>query len=1407
MSSSDKKELHIERFHGDPTQWTPRQRRFAVYLCQSGNNIIFDQERPLEGQSKQAKWDENNRDLFQKLLLLVRGPAESIVVEFFTSQHGINAWKALKTKYEQKGTLQKTSLMKRLFADVLRQDEDPDLYFGRLQDLRNQLKDQKVELDDVVLLGLAQSKLPPTYELLQPSLDTTTDLTYDTFKTHVRNFYLRSIKKINGDQDLSSSSAGSSAFHTSNVPCFKCGKTGHLSNACPRSSNIQHSNSRGRGSHRGRGRGRGRGEGHQSKRCNYCKIFGHTEDVCRRKASEQQDKESAHNVNEAFHVEVFPGPVPITHLTSFDVIDQSSKENLLLDSACTSHMVETATILHDVRKASAAVRTARGDFMPVTAIGTLKLLGNTGSGKEVTVTLQDVLVVPDIKRRLLSVAKASENGIDVHFHSTDRKLGHGDLIIKDLFIPLRKVNNLYEATLFTSKHERANTAMSATTSVANLWHQRLGHCNEADVKRLVGNNDGKMDESCPTCQVSKHKHVSFRVNDKRVGTPFYRVYTDVATLPTHTIGGSKYALLFVDEATRWRTVYFLKQKSEVSEKFRRYIQDIGCLVEGAKIKRIRSDNGGEYIAGSFQQLCRENGILQEFTAPYAPQQNGTAERSWRTIMDMVRCMLANARLGKEFWGEAVNSAIYLINRLPSFALNGATPYQVLFGQPASLDHLRIFGCEAYAQIYEVQRHKLDPKASKGILVGYDPHNRRVYRIFFPETGHVRSSIHVTFDETRFPGQFIFQQSAAGQDDNISVEVPAKRLQPSTEPVGAQVDNEQEEEHEQQPQDLDEDALQGHAQDDETEADADNDEVDSDTDESMEVPRWIWTDTVQRETQNLGRTHRVQRSTMCQDATCSTRGPHKAHLTFEYACLMADSIGPDPKTFQEALRSPAAAQWKKAMDDEYNALVKNGTWTLCPLPKGRKAIGTKWVYKTKTDECGRVSRYKARLVAQGFSQIPGRDYVDTFSPVAKISSIRIILALSAVKDYELENMDVDTAFLQANVTEDIYIQQPFGYHKKDTNDAMVCKLNKSLYGLKQSSRNWYKAIDTWFKDYGLLPSAADPCVYTKINGDQALIIVLYVDDLIIAGSNRTQINDFKKSISNKFKMKDLGNLKWILGMEIKRDRVNKTISINQTAYIDQVIRRFGMTDCKPISTPVQGVLRRVPKDINCKADEEYMALVGSLLYAAIITRPDIAYAVQALGRHLQSSGQEHWVAGKRVLRYLKGTRDLGITYGGSKSQDQDLCHVGYSDADWAGDPDTSRSTTAYIFMSAGGAVSWMSRLQPTVALSSTEAEYMALCEAVKESIHMRQLYKSLGYNQNIRSIIYEDNQGCIALSKNHIHHKRTKHINIKYHFVREKVESKEVILEYIPTQYQLADLLTKPLPNNRHSMLRNKVLGY
>ena len=434
---------------------------------------------------------------------------------------------------------------------------------------------------------------------------------------------------------------------------------------------------------------------------------------------------------------------------------------------------------------------------------------------------------------------------------------------------------------------------------------------------------------------------------------------------------------------------------------------------------------------------------------------------------------------------------------------------------------------------------------------------------------------------------------------------------------------------------------------------------------------------------------------------------------------------------------------------------------------------------------------------------------TFAPVPKMVTIRVVIDMAARKNWELDNMDVDTAFLNADIKEEIYIKQPKGFEEYGSNgEELVCKLKKSIYGLKQASRNWNDTIDQWMRSYGFKAANADPCLYVKGSEehDDILVVVIWVDDLIIAGSNVKVVADFKRAISTRFKMKDLGALRWILGMEIRRDRPNRRIEISQEAYIDQMLKKFGMDDCKAVGTPAEGVLNRVSIEEGGTADKQYMSIVGSLLYAATVTRPDIAFAVQALGRHMQASKQEHMIAAKRVLRYLQGTKKIGLIYQAGAMRERNGSRdcpsiVGFCDADWAGDLDTRRSTTGFVFMMESGAVSWGSKLQPTVALSSAEAEYMAACGAVQEAIHLRQLLNDLGYVQDKPTVIFEDNQGCIALTENPVFHRRTKHIDIRYHFIREKVASGEVVLKYVPNADQLADLLTKGLPKPRTMALR------
>lgn len=414
------------------------------------------------------------------------------------------------------------------------------------------------------------------------------------------------------------------------------------------------------------------------------------------------------------------------------------------------------------------------------------------------------------------------------------------------------------------------------------------------------------------------------------------------------------------------------------------------------------------------------------------------------------------------------------------------------------------------------------------------------------------------------------------------------------------------------------------------------------------------------------------------------------------------------------------------------------------------------------------------------------------------SIRVILALATQLDLEIHQMDVDTAFLYGVIKEDIYITQPEGF-TDSTHPDWVCHMNRAIYGLKQAPRVWNDTINQYLLDNDFLRSRADPCVYTRHHGGSYIIIALYVDDLVIACSTLQDIDDIKQMLSSRFNMKDLGELQYVLGLQVTRDRQTGTLSLSQQGYIRHILEKTRQQDVRSTSTPSPtGLVLQRPQE-SIPLPQPYRQAVGMLLYAAIGTRPDIAFPTSVVSRFISCWDLSHWNAVKFLLRYLKGSSDFTIFYDKRVSRLPILS--GYSDADWGGDTEDRKSTTGYIFLLCGAPVSWASKKQATIALSSTEAEYLAATQASKEAIWLRHLLHDLGFPQLQPTIIYEDNQSAIMLSHNPVHHARTKHFDIQHHFVREKIESKEIDLIYCPTDDMVADMMTKNLPAVKLQHLR------
>jgi len=518
----------------------------------------------------------------------------------------------------------------------------------------------------------------------------------------------------------------------------------------------------------------------------------------------------------------------------------------------------------------------------------------------------------------------------------------------------------------------------------------------------------------------------------------------------------------------------------------------------------------------------------------------------------------------------------------------------------------------------------------------------------------------------------------------------------------------------------------------------------------------------------------------------------AHLSTEY----------EPNTYKEAVKDP---RWIKAMQSEIKALEDNFTWSVVDLPPSKKAIGCKWVYKIKYKATWEVERFKARLVAKGYNQKEGLDYQETFSPVVKMVTVRTVISIAAVQKWDIHQMDVYNAFLQGDLHEEVYMELPLGFAGDKGNQ--VCKLSKSLYGLKQASRQWNIKLTTALTNSGFIQSHLDYSLFTKRIDKDLVVVLVYVDDLLITGSNTGLIQETKDYLQHCFKIKDLGDLKYFLGIEFARSKDG--ILMHQRKYAVELISTLGFTGAKPFQAPmvVNKKLTSLEFDQYTQDDNdqllsdpgEYQRLIGRLLYLTI-TRPDIAFVVQCLSQYMHSPKVSHMVAAARVVKYVKQSPGLGVFM----SACADINLTAYCDADWASCVSTRRSVTGFLLKLGDSPISWKSKKQSTISRSSAEAEYRSLASTVAKLVWLRGLLSELGVGLNGPVTVFCDSKSAIQIATNLVFHERTKHIDIDCHFIREKVQLGLVKLLHIPTIEQQADILTKGLGIGQHTYLVSKL---
>lgn len=1055
---------------------------------------------------------------------------------------------------------------------------------------------------------------------------------------------------------------------------------------------------------------------------------------------------------------------------SFAMLNSAGSENLnkdvwVLDSGTTCHMCCDKAMFDVVKAHKEKIQLAGDNCIYSEGIGEVVI-----DSKTTTIRLRDVLFVPSLNTNFLSMSKATENKFKVNFDNTSAS------IINDngaIVLCAQKCGSLF---LYATKHEQLYSLKTHSEFVK--WHERYGHLNAKSLNSLSRNNmvhglDVKISSdnmNCETCLKGKISSLPFGQNVSiKSSAVLDLIHSDICgPMRTTSLGGYKYFALFIDDFSRKFFVHFLKNKSDIFSVFKIFKNRVERETD-RKIKILRSDNGGEYINGDFDRFLESEGIRRHLTVPYTPQQNGVAERANRTLVEMARCMLLSSNLPESLWGEAINTAVYLRNRSPTKLLS-STPYEAWCGVKPAVRHLRIFGCKAIVLDKRPGKSKFAAKGFECNMVGYCSESK-AYRLYDPATRKITKSRDVKFLENcgtlnQIDNDFVILEIASDNTTTLGAPPAIK-------------------------QDLDSDDDDIVFNDAVSEADSSGVLVLSENDGAVggEDAESIAAEAVIDEA----------------DVAKQVRSSRLLSLRPRKNMFMSgDTCNENPVTVDEAMKRGDADCWKKSMVAEYNALISNETWDLVDLPIDRRPIQSKWVFNIKRDKDGNVERYKARLVAKGCSQRYGVDYTETFSPVVRYSSIRLLFALAVEYDLYMHQMDVATAYLNGTLSEEVYMVQPEKFVDK-RNPKKVCKLKKALYGLKQSGREWNCKLDNVLKAIGFKPCNADTCVYTMNNNQQINIIAVYVDDILLACSSEIVLKNVKQVIIEQFEIVDKGPVNYFLGMEITR--VNEVIHVAHTKFIRNMMEQFGMTETRKCSTPLDPG-QKFQRCSDCSScvlvdAKTYQSLIGSLMYLGMSSRPDIAHSVSKLSQFNVNPHKEHLDAAKHLLRYLNNTINFKLTF---RKTGENL--KAFADADWAGSCDDRKSYTGYTFILAGASITWESRKQPSVALSSTEAEYMALSTASKEAVYLRNFLLELGFTNLVNKPIElnGDNLSSHQLVKNPVYHARSKHIDIRVHFIREIFNQKIIELKYVPTEENIADIFTKNLNKPKHINFVN-MLGF
>lgn len=1284
------------------------------------------------------------------------------------------AWNALRTYHERDTLGNKVTLMRKICGMKLAEKSSVEAHLNELTNLFQKLTDLgENQLNENWKVAITLSSLPSSYDSLIDSLEARAaeDLTL----SFVHSKLIEHSKRKENNGSGSSHEGGSETVlkTTIKLKCFFCKRGGHVKKECFKFKEWQ----------------KKQFKGEKAKSSDKVNCV-------------EECKEKLFAVNGSG--------------------GNNNNSEWIVDSGATSHVVNNPNLLtkFDTRQCS-QVDVANGGTESVHGKGSCVIEFVNENGNVAQTTISNILYAPQITGNMLSVGKLCDAGFQVCFDESTCKILYNN---KQIGIA-DNINGLYQL-----RQPNKVCSLRSDELCIHDWHRIFGHRDMNAIKTMDKNElihgmkiiDCGKELQCETCMEAKATRLPFpKQAQKKSKSVCELIHTDVCgPMQTESMSKKRYLMTMIDDYSRFAMIYFLREKSEVNEKVREYV----ALVQNKfnrKPKVIRSDRGGEYMSGDLKNYLRQMGIQTQYTAPYSPQQNGVAERKNRTLIEMARCMLTDAQLPKYLWAEAVNMANFVQNRTITKGAE-TIPYIAWNDSKPSVINWQIFGTKCFVHVPSEKRRKLDNTATQMIFIGYDGESK-AYRCFDPINRKLVISRDVRFVRNKTHQENILVDISSNEAEVNDIEDDESSLVDSEQSFNTVGNSSYKESSDSAESD---DTLTNRslyrANDFDTSSDESTSEdstssaetvIPANFESSLDEEYGVLSDnfgnlsmTEAEATTSTDTGSEWLPSNVDSDETETERSPRvsqrqtKGVPPTRYQANMVI----EPKSISDALSSESKSHWVNAMKEEMSAMQNNNTWELCELPNGRNVIGCKWIFKTKTDASGKVNRYKARLVAQGFTQKFGTDYDQVFAPVARNTTLRILLSVASKEKFIVHHMDVKTAFLNSKLKEEIYMKQPPGF--ENGNKKLVCRLKKCIYGLKQSAKEWNDEIRRTLTREGFTQSKNDACLYSKKVHGEWVFLLIYVDDIAIMTKSSAAIQSVKKMLSSKFSVQDLGEMKTYLGIEVTRDS-NGIFSLNQSKYIKKIVHEFGLDTAKASNVPIHvsyGKSKQGDDTGVLLQNEQYQKLLGCLLFVSVNTRPDIAASVSILAQKVSKPTQEDWNELKRVAKYLKGTADMKLSLARSDFNGEIL--YGYSDANWADNKIDRKSQSGHIFMVNGAAVCWSSRKQPLVALSTCESEFVALSEACRAAAWIRRLLIDMKQPISNATTIFEDNQSCLrVIEEEERLSDRSKHIDTRFHFVKDYVKREIVQCEYCPTERMLADVLTKPIAASKFEMFRSQML--